>query len=234
MPIEPAVRLEERICCTPAGIRHVSNMPFVGRINNMENAKSNMENANSQPFLSGMHLYLREVCINDVNQNYHRWINDPDVNQYLESRFAPCSIRQLEGYVRKFEDAVDILFLAIVLKKKHQHIGNIKMGPINWFHRFADIGVLIGERDCWGKGYASEAIALLTSHAFNTLNLHKLTAGCYATNKGSLKAFEKVGFAVEGIRKQHCFYKGKYVDGILLGLVNESWHNDDQKRNDAR
>ena len=171
------------------------------------------------PFLAGERIYLREVRPSDVNDAYYRWMNDPEVTQYLESRFAPNSMETLQEYVKNFLGNKDNIFLAIVLKENHKHIGNIKMGPINWFHRLADIGVMLGEKDSWGKGYASEAISLLVKHAFCTLNLHKLTAGCYEQNLGSLKAFQKSGFEIEGIRKKHRFLNGKYEDSILLGKI---------------
>ena len=83
--------------------------------------------------------------------------------------------------------------------------------------------------DCWGNGYASEAISLLTDFAFDTLNLHKLTAGCYEQNMGSLKTFQKAGFEIEGVRKQHCFSNGNYADAILLGKINHTEKDDEKK-----
>lgn len=164
-----------------------------------------MNKSHFYPFLVGDRLYLREVCLADVNEYYFRWMNDPEVTQYLESRFYPNSMESLLEYVKGFQGNKDNIFLAIVLKENHKHIGNIKMGPINWFHRLADIGIMIGEKDCWGKGYATEAISLLAEHAFRNLNLHKLTAGFYKTNQGSLKAFQKAGFEVEGVKKSTLF-----------------------------
>jgi RimJ/RimL family protein N-acetyltransferase len=106
-------------------------------------------------------------------------------------------------------------------KESDQHIGNIKLGPINWFHRYAEIGLIIGNKDFWGKGVATDSITLISLYAFNTLNLHKVTAGCYASNIGSKKAFLKAGFDVDGVRKSHCFSQGKWEDLILLGKINE-------------
>ena len=162
----------------------------------------------------------------DVNNAYYQWMNDPEVTQYLESRFATNSMDSLQEYVKNFQGDKDNIFLAIVIKENHQHIGNIKLGPIIWFHRLADIGVMLGEKDSWGKGYASEAISLLAGHAFRTLNLHKLTAGCYEPNQGSLKAFQKAGFEIEGILKKHSFFRGEYVDAILLGKINHTEKNE--------
>lgn len=171
------------------------------------------------PFIQGERLYLREVRPSDVNETYYRWMNDPEVTAYLESRFYPNALESLADYVQGKISDHDNLFLAIVLQEGHRHIGNIKLGPINWIHRFADVALLIGEKECWGRGYATEAIRLVVTHAFQELNLHKLTAGCYIANQGSYKAFLKAGFVQEGLLRQHFHCRGEYVDFWQLGIV---------------
>jgi RimJ/RimL family protein N-acetyltransferase len=174
-------------------------------------------------FIEGERIYLRGVQLSDVNETYHRWMNDPEVTHYLESRFFPLSLEQLRDYVSSKQGDSNNIFLAIIVRESDRHIGNIKLGPIDWIHRTGDIGLMIGEKDCWGKGYATQAISLVMNYAFITLNLHKLTASCYDSNKGSAKAFQKVGFEVEGVRKQHFYCDGKYEDLVLMGILNRSW-----------
>jgi len=172
-------------------------------------------------FLEDKHISLREIELSDVTKTYHKWMNDPEVTQYLESRFKTWSLKKLRSFVRKIKSSPDYIFLAIISKEKNKHIGNIKLGPINRNHNFADIGIIIGEKSFWGKGFATEAIRLVVDYAFNRLKLHKLTAGSYINNIASIKAFKKAGFLVEGIRKKHLFYNGSYVDGLLLGIVRK-------------
>jgi RimJ/RimL family protein N-acetyltransferase len=150
-------------------------------------------------------------------------MNDRKVTCYLESRFSTHSITSLREYVEKTEADPNTIFFAIALKTDHTHIGNIKLASINRRHGFGDIGVLIGEKTLWGKGYAAEAINLLKAYAFNTLHLHKLTAGCYANNEGSKRAFQKCGFEIEGILKEHCLWNGQYVDVVLFGLIDSKF-----------
>jgi [ribosomal protein S5]-alanine N-acetyltransferase len=170
-------------------------------------------------FIEGRRVYLRGVRTSDANEAYCNWMNDPEITQYLESRFYPSSLEKLREYIAEKQDDPHCVFLAIIIRESDEHIGNIKIGPINWFHRTAEVGIIVGKKQYWGQGYASEAITLLAEYAFGTLNLHKLTAGCYEPNHGSAKAFQKSGFVVEGVRPQHFHYKGKYVDGIMLGLL---------------
>jgi RimJ/RimL family protein N-acetyltransferase len=75
----------------------------------------------------------------------------------------------------------------------------------------------------WGRGIGHRAIALVCRFAFQQLNLNRLTAGCYARNIGSARAFEKAGFKREGLLPAHWFCDGEYVDEILLGLSNSEW-----------
>ena len=170
-------------------------------------------------FLIGKRIGLRDVRPADVNEAYYRWMNEFETTRYLESRFYPNSLESIRQFVQSKVGDPNNVFLAIVRKDNDQHIGNIKLGPIHWIHRYAEIGLLIGEKSCWGQGYASEAIRLVTTYAFERLNLHKVTAGCYADNQGSEKAFLKAGFALEGVRRSHHFCDGAYVDLVLLGRV---------------
>lgn len=180
------------------------------------------EDARFGPFIDGPRLYLREVRPEDVNERYYAWMNDPDVTRFLESRFHPNSIESLRAYVdAKLRDR-DNVFLAIVLKDGDRHIGNIKLGPIHWIHGLGEVGILIGEKDCWKRGYATEAIAALADYAFRRLNLRKLTAGCYGGNDGSVGAFLKAGFTQVGVRKRHFFCDGEYVDLILLDRLRST------------
>jgi len=170
-------------------------------------------------FLNGDRISLREVQTSDVTDAYYQWMNSPEINRYLESRFYPHSKEDLRAFVSHIADDKNHVFLAMIHKYSHQHIGNIKLGPINWIHRHANIGLLIGEKDFWGQGLATEAIQLVVQYAFDTLNLHKLMAGCYADNSGSARAFQKAGFEIEGVRKSHFYHEGSFSDEILLGLV---------------
>lgn len=148
-------------------------------------------------------LLLKELEISDVNQKYVSWLNDPEVNQYLESRFTLQNENLVKSFVeRVWNSEVDFLF-GIYLDNGIKHIGNIKIGPINLDHNSASIGLLIGDKNHWGKGYASIAISMITEFAFSDLKLSKLSAGCYSENIGSKQAFEKSGYKVEGFLREH-------------------------------
>jgi RimJ/RimL family protein N-acetyltransferase len=170
--------------------------------------------------IEGARIYLRPISVSDVDGPYYKWMNDPEVTRFLEARFSKNTKPAMKEFVASALKNPDVLFLAIVLKDGDRHIGNVKLGPINRQHTYGDVGIIIGEKDCWGKGYATEALKLLSDYAFKTLGLHKLTAGCYAANVGSAKAFLAAGFEQEGVRKGQYISDGKYVDALIFGKAN--------------
>ena len=173
--------------------------------------------SDSRVHLAGSRIALRTLFVEDVTDRYVGWMGDALVIRYLESRHAPNSAERVRAFVAAIQADPDQHLMAIRLRDGDEHIGNIKLGPINRIHRSADIGIIIGERAHWGKGYATEAITLMTEHAFSTLGLHKLNAGCYAPNEGSARAFEKAGWTREGLRRRQYLSDGGWVDEILVG-----------------
>lgn len=159
---------------------------------------------------------LRPVRRDDVDGPYLAWMNDPEVTRYLESRFAPSTRDDLARYVEDVLQQSGVYFFAIVLKDGDRHIGNIKLGPVSIEHARGDVGIIIGEKDCWGLGYATEAIEALSRWAFAELGLAKITAGAYSVNEGSVGAFKRAGFVVEATLKDQYRCDGRLVDGILM------------------
>jgi ribosomal-protein-alanine N-acetyltransferase len=171
--------------------------------------------------LVGESIYLRTLNPDDASPAYLSWLCDPEINQYLEVRFMPSqTITQLRDFIEKTAGSNESLLLGMFQNDGSRHIGNIKLGPVDWNHRTADIGLLLGDREQWGKGFATTAIALVSKYAFRELKLAKLTAGCYAENRGSMNAFFKAGFTQEGIKVSQWQVGDRRQDGIMLGMVN--------------
>lgn len=170
----------------------------------------------------GPRLGLRRLRRADVSSAYVGWLNDADVTRFLESRFSPHSEESTAAYVSKLEGDPNNVLLGIFLLDGARHIGNIKVGPIDRHHLCASVGIVIGDKGCWGKGFATEAISLATRYAFASLGLHRLEAGAYAENVGSAKAFVKAGWHEEGRERSKWLCEGRFVDGLRVACVNGS------------
>ena len=175
------------------------------------------------PFLESNRLTYRQVTEGDISylSGYFTWMNDHDVIKSLESRYFPNSITSMQVYVKANVPPNNVL-LGIWTKDEYPvHIGNIRLGNIQWQSRFAEVGIVIGWQDYWNKGYATEAINTVAGYAFGTINLHKLWCGCLANNEGSIRAFQKAGFEIEGTLKQQYWQDGVYVDDVVLARFQE-------------
>jgi len=166
-------------------------------------------------------LLLRTLTTEDVGERYLAWLRHPDVSRYLEIRFEPQTKEATTAYVQALNQSPDNLFLGIFLMNDETHIGNIKLGPIDPHHKRGDFGIVIGAHEHWGKGYASEAIEALTAFAFGALDLYKVTAGLYASNEGSRRAFLKAGWFEEGRRSRHWYSDGEWQDDVQLACFRE-------------
>ena len=103
--------------------------------------------------------------------------------------------------------------------KKKEHIGNIKLGPINFIHRHGSISYFIGNKDCWGKRYTTKAISEIIKMAKNKFKLKKLRAGVIEINIGSKIVLEKNNFKQEGILKSQQLFQGKRYNIHCYGLI---------------
>lgn len=175
------------------------------------------------PFLVSDRIYLRRLEREDLGGNYFQWLNDQNVTKWMRHGIFPNSYESMKAfYESQAMSKTDIVF-AIILQEQDRHIGNIGLHSINYVFRSAEIGILIGETDCWGKGYAAEAISLLSRHCFTRLNLNRLAAGAVDKNVGSIRAFEKAGFSREGVARQAYFCEGQYHDCVNLSLLYSEW-----------
>lgn len=172
------------------------------------------------PFLVGDKIYLRQVTGADVTDAYVGWMSDPEVTRYMGWRSFPLSREEILEYVANQRMPEDLL-LAIIVKEKDKHVGNVHLGPIDWVNRRSELSMVIGDKTEWGKGYMTETFSLMTSHAFSVLNLNKLKAGTEAGNSAAIKLFRKTGWVEEGLLKRETFREGVYRDIIVFAKFNE-------------
>jgi ribosomal-protein-alanine N-acetyltransferase len=162
-------------------------------------------------------LVLSCLNLHDVNLEYVNWLNDPEVNQYLEVRHTVVTLHSQKQFVRILQESDHSFILGIYLEESIL-IGTIKAGPINGFHQTAEIGLMIGAKQYWGNGFGTEAIAGVCDYFSKQPLIRKLNAGVQAPNTGSAKAFLKNDFLLEGKRMgQYLNREGVAVDELLFG-----------------
>lgn len=158
-------------------------------------------------------MTFRELKVEDVTDTYVEWMNDSTINRHLEARFDHHDHESVQEFVNiQFQDPNSFL-LRMALDDNDLHIGNIKLGPIDRRHESSQISLFIGEQSQHGNGLGTEAIVRVTRWGFEECALKRIEAGCYEDNLGSLRAFLKAGYAVEGFRRSAV----NSVDGKRIG-----------------
>ena len=169
-------------------------------------------------------IYLREFVRDNIyDEKYYIWLRDAEVIKSINriEYLMSMEFSEIEQYVSNILKSTTDSYFAIYAKENDEFIGTFKVGHINWRSGLADIGIMIGEKNYWGKGYAKDVLKVGCSYAFNYLSLRKLTGGTIATNIGMCKAFEHVGFIREGLLKSQYLVEGEYVDHVIFGMFKE-------------
>src|SRR3989338_1237098 len=163
-------------------------------------------------FWEGKRIYLRGLERKDLKGNYFQWLNDPVVCQYNSHAVFPNTEKEMEEYLEFTARAKNAVVFAVILKRGDVHIGNISLQRIQWVDRTAEFAVLMGEKQYWGKGYASEAASLIVRYGFERLNLQRIHCGTSADNIVMQKLAKNLRMKPEGRRRRALYKNGHYVD----------------------
>jgi RimJ/RimL family protein N-acetyltransferase len=163
---------------------------------------------------------LRAIEREDV-PTFVRWFNDVEVRRYLEM-YLPMSRAEeetwFEGYL---QDAMRRIFA--IETDEGVHIGNIGLHDIDWKNRNAFLGIVIGEREYWGRGYGTDAVLALLGFAFGEMNLHRIHLSVYEFNERAIRCYEKCGFRQEGCAREALFRDGRYHNGLLMAVLRDEF-----------
>lgn len=172
------------------------------------------------PTLETERLYLKPLSLDYMSQAYVDWMNDPEVNKYLESG-GDYTLEKLTEYLTEVERKPKY-FWAIIMKESGKHVGNIKIDPIHPIHQFGEYGIMIGDRNAWGKGIAKEASTGILNYSFKTLQLRKINLGVLSSNTLAISLYEKLGFEQEGRFKNHVKNGNEFIDTLRMTIFNPS------------
>jgi [ribosomal protein S5]-alanine N-acetyltransferase len=175
--------------------------------------------------IEGELVNLRAREMSDLERN-HRWMNDREVTRYLSMRY-PISLMAEEVWMR--EGAAQPMafgtgvFFAIDTKDGTQ-IGNINFHETSAEQRKARLGVVIGEKAHWSKGYGTDAMRTFLRFAFDEMNLHRVDLTVDADNGRAIACYRKCGFVEEVRMRQARFVRGAFCDQFVMGILRDEFH----------
>ncbi len=163
--------------------------------------------------LSGRQVNLRRFTAADITPAYLGWLRDPAVVRFSNQRFRTHTAESCADYLASFR-GTDNLFLAIVHRDNARVVGTMT-AYVSAVHGTADLGILVGDRSCWGQGLGLDAWQALMAHLFQSAGLRKITAGTLRPNVGMVRIMERSGMHLEGVRERQEIVDGVPVDTLL-------------------
>jgi RimJ/RimL family protein N-acetyltransferase len=135
-------------------------------------------------------------------------MSEKKIKEWLEKRSEEVKPERYPFAIRALEGDKLIGFMGLWLDLVHSE---------------AWVGIGIGEREYWGKGYGTDAMRLILQYAFMELNLQRVSLGLHAYNERALKSYEKVGFRLEGRTRSDQLREGMRTDTLWMGILRDEW-----------
>ena len=152
--------------------------------------------------------------------SFVKWFNDPEVTQFL-LRSPPMSMEEEERWFSSLLTSEGKVFSIETLEGKL--IGNLGIIHIDHTNRKADIGIVIGEKDHWSKGYGTDALIVILGYMFDELNMERIWLYADGDNERAQKCYRKCGFRKEGVFRHNRFKDGRFTDDVVMSILRSEW-----------
>lgn len=190
----------------------------------MGSSEDVIERQATMSIIYGERVRLRAVEREDVNK-FHEWVNDPEVTRGL-ALYLPMSFLDEENWfnlLAKRDPREKPLAIEVNKGKNWKLIGNCGVFDLDSVNRSAELGIMIGDKSEWNKGYGAEVMSLLVKHCFETLNLNRAFLKVYTENIRAVRSYEKAGFVLEGRLREAVYKFGKYDDVLIMSVLRSEW-----------
>lgn len=167
-------------------------------------------------------LILKQLNVHNISNKYIEALKDKEIIRLTEARNTNWTKNKVIKYVQDSNKPKSSKLIGVFLKIPLKHIGNIRLSNYSFIHKRVELGIMIFDKMEWGKGYATEALRGLEDYVFGQLKFHKICADYYAVNKASEKIFQKAGFIIEGVFKDHFLLDEKYIHSVRVSKINKT------------
>lgn len=173
---------------------------------------------------TGKKVRLREYRKEDI-QLAVDYINDPEVKKFMLTVTPfPIPTHSQEKFIEGLiTDNLERYAFAIETLEDGKYIGGCGLNNLDWKNSVVTVGIFIGDKNYWGKGYGTDAMKTFINFIFNELNVNKVKLATVSFNERAIRCYEKCGFKQEGVLRQEIFKGGKYHDEIIMSILKEDY-----------
>jgi RimJ/RimL family protein N-acetyltransferase len=178
--------------------------------------------------IEGREVRIRAIEKRDIDE-IMKWINDPEVKSNLLMRY-PVSQYQEERWIETALATDNQRNKTFALETKDGvYLGGIGLQKIDWENSNAEVGIVIGKKEYWNKGYGTDAMLAILDFAFNQMNLHRVYLRVFEFNQRGIRSYEKCGFQKEGVLRQDRYRQGRYYNTIMMGILKEEFRQNSER-----
>ena len=174
--------------------------------------------------LEGKLVRLRPMEPDEV-ENYYRWLNDEEVKQYLGMRYffsRAAEAEWLKGRTNAPLSYTNVQF-AVETRMDGSHVGSIGFHETVPEDRKAIVGIAIGDKTVWDRGYGTDAMVTLLRFAFDEMNLHRVMLHVDERNSRAMASYKKAGFVEEGRLRDDRYAKGRYWATVVMSVLDSEF-----------
>jgi RimJ/RimL family protein N-acetyltransferase len=162
-------------------------------------------------------------------KQFSEWAMDSEYARLLDSDPAMLwSAKANTAWIEKY--LPEMHGFSIFTVEENKLVGMISLDGIDWCSGNAWVGIGLGPRENWSKGYGTEAMRLLVRYGFCELNLHRISLTVFEYNPRGIRSYEKAGFRIEGREREFLRRGGKRWDLLYMGLLRSDWEALDQSQ----
>jgi RimJ/RimL family protein N-acetyltransferase len=154
----------------------------------------------------------------DLLPLYMAWENDFEVTLLDMGMPKPWSQPRFEAAAAEARSSGEERFL-IYERAAMRPIGTTVLSGIDFRSGTADFGICIGEKECWGKGYGTEATRLTLDYGFTALGLHNIMLAVAGYNERAIRTYQRAGFREMGRRREACRLRGQPYDVVFMDCL---------------
>ena len=174
--------------------------------------------------ISGKKIRLRALEKDDLAK-ISEWLNDEEVMWFWAEPGYTQSLAEVEQRLAGSQGVAGYSCKQFIIEtKESMPIGRIFYDHLDKKHQRTEVGMQIGEKEYWGKGYGTDTMITFLDYLFNELGLHRVYLRVQSYNTRALKCYEKCGFIQEGVLRHHCFTRGKHYDELLMGILRDEFN----------
>jgi RimJ/RimL family protein N-acetyltransferase len=178
----------------------------------------------NQPPLTGKLVRLTVADPEKDARLYLQWDQDSTFQRLL--RLSPVRLVSAKKITAWWEEDLGSLtnynFIIRTLKDDLP-VGGLGLDDLDWVTGNAWVGIGIGEREYWGKGYGTDALNVLMRHAFHELNLRRLSLTVLDFNTRAISSYKKLGFREEGLEREALHRAGERCGLLYMGVFRDEW-----------